>query len=65
MKIKLVFDDWRDSAGKSVYNNLSTGEFHAGTTFDGKIELDEELEFELRTCLERGHRPVFRVLSGD
>ena len=66
MKIKLVFDDWRDRSHKSVYGtekgvNLSMGDFHSGTTFNATIEVDtpEELEESLR----QGFIPVFYIIK--
>ena len=46
MKIKLIFYDWFRN-GKSLANttegvNLSICDFHAGSTFDGDIELNEQ-----------------------
>lgn len=65
MRIKLVFDDWRRH-GKSVYATsfgleLSAGDFHSGTAFDGEIELTPELEAELSAAIEAGFQPVFWV----
>lgn len=64
MKIKLVFEDWRDPTGKNIYSTeegirLSAGDFHSGSTFTGTIDLDIEQEEDLR----RGLRvvPVFRL----
>ena len=62
MKICLVFDDWRKN-GESVYNELSTGEFHSGTTFRGEIQLPPETEAELRGYMKQGFRPVFWVME--
>jgi hypothetical protein len=65
MRVKLVFDDWRDAAtGRSVYTSmegvaLSMGDFHSGTVFDAEIELDSEQEQDLRASLAQGYRPVF------
>ena len=65
MKIKLVFDDWKEK-GKSIYNTekgieLSMGQFHSGTTFNGDITLDEEDEKELRRAIFNGYRPSFKA----
>lgn len=67
MKIKLVFSDWQ-LRGKSVYNTekgiqLSLGQFHSGTTFNGEIILDEDDEEELKQALKDGYEPVFCVYS--
>ncbi len=67
MKIKLVFEDWQ-RIGKSVYNtekgiDLSSGQFHSGTTFDGEIKLDECDEQEIRASMKDGYNPVFWVMA--
>ena len=65
MKIKLVFDDWRNKEGRSIYNRderLSVTDFHGGSTFGGEIKLDAEQEAEFREYLEAGYRPVFWVM---
>ncbi len=68
MKIKLVFEDWRDGAAtiKSIYGTLegvrlSLGDFHSGSTFTGEIVLDIEQEEELRRSILVGAVPVFRI----
>jgi len=68
MRIKLIFSDWQKN-GKSVYNTedgiaLSCGDFHSGSTFDGKIVVDTEQERELDKALKTGYRPVFWVMNG-
>lgn len=68
MKIKLIFDDWRDRNNKSIYNTekgveLSIGPFHSGTTFDGEIVLPQENVEELRIAIQEGYKPVF-ILNG-
>ena len=65
MKIKLVFDDWQKK-GISVYCTtdgveLSFGNFHSGTTFDGEIELTKEDEEELSEAIKKGYQPIFWV----
>jgi hypothetical protein len=67
MKIKLVFDDWREM-GKSIYQTeagvqLSMGLFHSGTSWPGTIELDTEDADELAAALAAGFQPVFWVLG--
>jgi hypothetical protein len=67
MKIKLIFDDWKKQ-GKSVYNTekgieLSNGDFHSGTTFDGIIELNQEQHEELKQALEEFYNPVFWIME--
>jgi hypothetical protein len=66
MRIKLVFDDWRNEIGVSVYNapegvTSSIGDFHSGTTFDGIITLEEDQHKELESSLEKGFIPVFHI----
>lgn len=66
MKIKLVFDDWRDRSHKSVYGtekgvNLSMGDFHSGTTFNATIEVDDPEE--LKESLRQGFIPVFYIIK--
>ena len=66
MKVKLIFYDWQDKNGKSIYNTLkgvqiSMGDFHSGTTFDGEIYLDAEQEVELKEHLQDGYHPIFGV----
>jgi len=66
MKIRLVFDDWRNKKGESVYNtlvgvDLSMRDFHSGTAFTADIQLDEEGELELKEALVAGYVPVFYV----
>ena len=65
MKIKLVFLDWR-RLGMSVYATeegveLSTRDFHSGTTFSGKIELDAEQAAELARAIAAGFQPCFWI----
>ena len=67
MKIKLTFDDWKNQ-GKSIYNTekgieLSSGDFHSGTTFNGTIELDQEQYEELKQALKDGYNPTFWVME--
>lgn len=68
MKIKLVFHDWQDRLGNSIYNaiegiNLSGGDLHHGSTFDGTIECDEDTVNDIKDALEAGARPVFRLVE--
>ena len=70
MKVRLVFDDWRNSEHESVYATekgieLSSGCFHSGTTFEAEIQLDAEDAEELQAALDNGYRPVFRVIKED
>lgn len=67
MKIKLVFEDWRDGpTGKSLYSTpagiqLSMGDFHSGSTFTGEIDLDLEQEKDIGESMELGAVPVFKI----
>lgn len=67
MKIKLVFEDWRDGpTNKSLYSitagiKLRMGDFHSGSTFTGEIDLDVEQEEDIRESIELGAIPVFRL----
>ena len=68
MKIKLVFDDWRDHTHKSVYATekgieLSAGDFHFGSTFNATIEVDDPEE--LKNRLHQGFVPVFYVVEAN
>lgn len=63
MQIKLVFNDWRDKKGLSIYGTyLSDGQFHAGTTFNGAIYLDDEDAAELTQAIKDGNMPVFDMV---
>lgn len=64
VQIDLVFDDWRDSENRSIYGTeagmeLSLGNFHPGTTFNGSIKLNDDEADELRAALKAGFTPVF------
>ena len=76
MKIKLVFDDWyhipaMGSFRPLGYGNsegeirieLSMGDFHSGTVFEGEIELDPANAKELETAISKGYSPVFRLIA--
>ena len=41
--------------------NVSMGDFHAGCTFDGNIELTVSQRLELLAAIAAGYRPVFSV----
>ena len=68
MKISLVFQDWQNREGKSIYFTeagveLSLGDFHHGTVFDGELRLEEESDAAmLQAALEAGFRPVFYLV---
>ena len=64
MKTKLVFYDWIDAKGESIYGTetgfaLSRGDLHAGSTFDCEILLDDEQE--VLDALAKGFRPCFYI----
>jgi len=66
MKIKLVFDDWRDFNHKSIYStakgiSLSMGDFHSGSTFNATIEVSSPKELE--EYIKQRYYPVFYVAS--
>jgi len=62
MQIKLVFNDWRDKKGLSIYGtDLTLGQFHSGTTFNGVILLDDEDAAELGKAIKDGNIPVFEI----
>ncbi len=70
MKIKLVFLDWYNIQGESVYNSekgieLSAGDFHSGSTFAADIDLDIESTQELQDALTSGYIPVLHAVYGD
>jgi hypothetical protein len=65
VEIKMVFADWQRQ-GASVYQSaegapLSYGDFHSGSTFPGKIKLDQEEIDEIKKAIEQGFEPVFRI----
>ena len=65
-KFKLVFDDWQNKQGQSVYSEnyeLSLGNFHSGTTFGIDLKVDEEDEQELREAIKSGFVPCFYVVE--
>ena len=70
MKINLVFDDWRDSAGNSIsYTEagvrLTANDLHPGSTFACEIELDEDSAADLQEALDSGYVPVFYAVTSD
>jgi len=69
MKIKLVFEDWKKN-GKSIYNTedgieLSIGDFHSGTTFNGEINLSPDNEEELKQAIKNKNFPYFMLIGED
>lgn len=70
MKVKLVFHDWIDPVTGSIYQTqkgieLSMGDFHSGTTFDGEIIVDPFQEEELKRAIKAGNNPVFYLIRGE
>lgn len=73
MKAKMVFCDWQkwDKEKKnivSVYNDeegleLSSGDFHSGTTFEVSIALDSWQEKEAKEAIKKGYRPCFYMVE--
>jgi hypothetical protein len=68
MKIKLVFHDWLNKNLHSVYSTekggeLSYGDFHSGTMFDGEITLDKGNTFDLEDALKKGYYPAFYIVK--
>lgn len=66
MKIRLVFDDWRNKQGESVYQTgvgieLSMGSLHSGSTFTAEVQFAADTEEDLRESLAAGYTPVFYV----
>jgi len=69
MKCRLVLDDWRlEGKADSIYSTelgleLSMGDLHSGTTWEGEIKVTPEIEEEIREAMkEHKAYPVFRVL---
>ena len=60
MQIKLVFNFWEEN-----YPELSEGNFHAGTTFDGAIYLNAEDAVDLTKALKQGYTPFFSVMLAN
>jgi hypothetical protein len=66
MMAKLVFIDWQDDTGASVYQTeigvqLSLGDLHSGSTFDAMIDLDYDDARLVRDAARLGYHPVMRV----
>ncbi len=67
MKVKLVFFDWHNRMGESIYHTpigveLSLGSFHSGTIFDAEIQLNGDEHQDLTDALNEGFIPVFYVI---
>ena len=67
MKCKLIFHDWRNARGESMYQTeqgvqSSMGDFHGGSTFDAEIVLTPDQEDDLTTSLKHGAIPIFRLV---
>ena len=67
MKFRLVFRDWENHNYKSIYNDpeigmdLTSGQFHSGTTFHCDIDLDDEDSLELANAINAGYRPIVEI----
>jgi hypothetical protein len=71
MKAKLVFLDWKkrnslNNRVESIYDTqegieLSTNDFHSGTTFKCEIKLDKENKKELTKAIKDGYMPCFYI----
>ena len=70
VKVRFAFQDWQRD-GVSIYQtergiDLSLGNFHSGTVFEGELALDADDERELLRALFGGYKPVFEVFAvGD
>lgn len=70
MRCRLTFYDWHRALG-SIYDTevglrLSTGDFHAGTTWDVEVTLPEDVAEELRQAQARDRaRAVFILCPED
>ena len=67
LNIKFSFKDWTRN-GKSVYGDeyeLSLGNFHSGTVFNGSIVLSKSDRNEFIKALKSGAAPVFDVFLDD
>ena len=66
-RIHLIFDDWKDIPNnKSVYStelgvNLSMGQLHSGTIFEGLIQLEEDQVADIEEGMKHNIKPVFYV----
>jgi len=63
MKIDLSFFEWK---GRMLINisgsermKLEGGDFHAGSTWKGEIELGLEEELEIKSAIAQGYSPLF------
>jgi hypothetical protein len=69
MFVKLVFAEWLDRDFKSVYYtpkgvDLSTGQFHSGTTFDALVDFGPDEQAEMKAALADGYIPAFHLIHG-
>lgn len=67
MDVKLIFHDWVNEKGESIYASeegvrLSSGDLHSGTTFSGWIQGIDP--WELENATKQGSFPLFRVVPG-
>jgi hypothetical protein len=65
MDIKLIFHDWINEKGESIYVSeegvrLSSGDLHSGTTFSGYIRGIHPSE--LKDAAQKGYFPLFQVV---
>jgi hypothetical protein len=71
MKVKLIFDDWRkDGLYNSIYDTeegieLCMGDCHHGTIFQAELNIDSDLEQEIRNAAKQGANPVFSVFIDE
>ena len=70
MDVEMVFDDWKDETGESIYNTpegveLSLGDFHSGSAFPARIYLTPDQARDLRAAVKRGAQPVFWLMVED
>ena len=68
MKIKLVFHDVINTFSESEYRSeigleLTSGDFHSGSTFRAEIELTSEQQEQLEDFFKEGLNPVFYVIT--
>ena len=72
MKIKLVFHDVINTLYKKAFESeyrseigleLTSGDFHSGSTFRAEIELTSEQQEQLENFFKEGLNPVFYVIT--
>lgn len=67
MRVALIFEDWQDPNGVSIYSTeegveLSMGDLHSGSTFYAELEVDEDTAEELHRANASGCKAIFRVV---